>query len=90
MSGFARAGGRRAVFPGAGDLQYGETAVCCAEAERENPRKAGKDLIDMNNKNARNAPTNEPHTIRINFFIITVYLLVVCSNSLIIKPLAAH
>ncbi len=53
MSGFARAGGgRRAVFPGAGDLQYGETAVCCAEAERENPPKAGKDLIDMNNKNA--------------------------------------
>jgi hypothetical protein len=27
---------------------------------------------NMKNRNARNAPTNEPHTIRINFFIITV------------------
>ena len=36
----------------AGDLQGGKTAVCCAEAKRENPPKAGKDLIDMNNKNA--------------------------------------
>ena len=27
---------------------------------------------NMKNRNARKAPTNEPHTIRINFFIITV------------------
>ena len=26
----------------------------------------------MNNTKARTVPTNEPHTIRINFFIITV------------------
>ena len=27
---------------------------------------------NMKNRNARKAPTNEPHTIRINFFIIAV------------------